>query len=65
VASFERWRDRAQAILSELASHPAGDTSSRRFEDVRYWRPQDDLPVGRVAAWILGVEDGGARMKAL
>ena len=65
ASNFERWRGRARAILSELANHPSDDTSSRLFEDARYWRPEEDLPAGRVAAWILGVEDGGARMKAL
>jgi hypothetical protein len=64
-ANFARWRERARAILDELARHPADDTSSRLFEDRRYWRPEEELPVGRLAAWILGVEDGGARMKAL
>jgi hypothetical protein len=63
--NFERWRRRAQTILDHLARHPSDDTSSRLFEDRRYWRPDEDLPVGRMAAWILGIEDGGARMKAL
>lgn len=64
-ANFQRWRDRARAVIEELDRLPAGDSSSRRFEDREYWRPDDDLPVGRMAAWILGVEDGGARVKPL
>lgn len=63
--NFERWRRRALAILDHLTRHPSDHTSSRLFEDRRYWRPDEDLPVGRIAAWILGIEDGGARMKAL
>ena len=29
-----------------------------------YWRVETDVPVGRVAAWILGVEEQGQRGKA-
>jgi NAD(P)-dependent dehydrogenase (short-subunit alcohol dehydrogenase family) len=64
AANFARWRERARAILATLALHPEDDTSSALFEDRRYWRADEDLPPGRVAAWILGVEDGGARVKA-
>jgi hypothetical protein len=63
-ANFTRWRSRARAILDRLERHPAGDSSSRLYEDRRYWRPDEDLPAGRVAAWIFGVESGGAREKA-
>ncbi len=62
-ANFARWRDRARVILSELEATPA-DTSSDVFEDRAYWNPERDLPVGRIAAWILGVEEGGQRGKA-
>ncbi|HUP02010.1 MAG TPA: short-chain dehydrogenase [Gemmatimonadota bacterium] len=60
-----RWRDRARAILDEMQALPAGDTSSARFQDRAYWAAESDLPVGRVAAWILGVEEKGARGKAV
>ena len=63
--NLERWRDRARAILRELEDLPAGDTSSNRFEERAYWSPESDLPVGRVAAWILGVEERGARGKSV
>jgi hypothetical protein len=62
--NFARWRERARAILEELDRHPDSDTSSALFEDRAYWRADEDLPPGRVAAWILGVEEGGAREKA-
>ncbi|MFN2383758.1 MAG: short-chain dehydrogenase [Gemmatimonadota bacterium] len=62
--NFGRWRARARAILAALDAHPADDTSSTLFEDREYWQPDAPLPVGRVAAWILGVEDEGARGKA-
>lgn len=62
--NFERWRDRAGRILAELEVHPADDTSSTLFEDREYWSPDGDLPPGRVAAWVLGVEERGVRQKA-
>ncbi|MFN2420073.1 MAG: short-chain dehydrogenase [Gemmatimonadota bacterium] len=63
-ANFRRWGERATAILETLERHPEDDTSSTLFEDRRYWRADEDIPPGRVAAWILGVEDGGSREKA-
>ena len=63
-ANLERWRQRARSILSEIEDQPA-DTSSEVFEDRAYWTPGSDLPIGRVAAWILGVEEQGTRGKAL
>jgi NAD(P)-dependent dehydrogenase (short-subunit alcohol dehydrogenase family) len=63
-ANFRRWRERASAILETLERHPEDDTSSALFEDRRYWCADEDIPPGRVAAWILGVEDGGSREKA-
>lgn len=63
-ANMRRWRDRAREILASLERHPADDTSSALFEDVEYWHAEGELPVGRVAAWILGVEEKGQRGKA-
>lgn len=62
--NMRRWRDRAREILARLDRHPADDTSSALFEDAEYWRADGELPVGRVAAWILGVEEKGKRGKA-
>ncbi|HET6616358.1 MAG TPA: short-chain dehydrogenase [Gemmatimonadota bacterium] len=62
--NMRRWRDRARAIIGRLKEHPAGDTSSALFEDTEYWSVETDVPVGRVAAWILGVEEKGQRGKA-
>lgn len=64
-ANFGRWRRRAREILGGLERGPREDTSSALFEDRAYWDPEGDLPVGRVAAWILGVEERGARGKAV
>jgi hypothetical protein len=61
---MERWKDRARQIVSRVERHPADDTSSALFEDREYWRVDSDVPVGRVAAWILGVEERGQRGKA-
>ncbi len=63
-ANFVRWRDRARRILAELDAAPADDTSSALYEDREYWLPEGELPPGRVAAWVLGVEERGAREKA-
>lgn len=63
-ANMERWRDRARAILEGLERQPDDDTSSSVFEDAEYWRAGRDVPAGRVAAWILGVEERGRRGKA-
>jgi NAD(P)-dependent dehydrogenase (short-subunit alcohol dehydrogenase family) len=63
-ANMERWRNRARAIIDRLEAHPTADSSSALFEDAEYWRVDSDVPVGRVAAWILGVEDRGQRGKA-
>lgn len=61
--NFARWAERARRILASLDEHPGGTTSSIRYEDRAYWKPDEDLPVGRVAAWIFGVEDSGSRGK--
>lgn len=62
-ANLGRWRERARRILAGLERARPG-TSSARYEDREYWDPEGPLPVGRVAAWILGVEEEGARGKA-
>lgn len=62
--NMERWKVRARQIVSRVERHPADDTSSALFEDREYWRVDSDVPVGRVAAWILGVEERGQRGKA-
>lgn len=58
-----RWIGRAREILGALDRLPEDDTSSAVFEDRDYWCANSDLPVGRVAAWILGIEEEGARGK--
>lgn len=63
VENMARWGRRARTILDDLAAR-APDTSSETFEDRDYWRPDGALPVGRLAAWVLGVEEEGRRGKA-
>lgn len=63
-ANFERWKSRARKILDDVEQQPADDTSSTYYANRAYWRADTDFRVGRVAAWILGVEDGGDRGKA-
>lgn len=63
VENMARWKERARTILADLERR-GGDTSSETFEDRDYWRPGDALPVGRLAAWVLGIEEEGERGKA-
>ena len=64
VDNLERWRRRARRIVSEALSLP-DDTSSAVLEDRSYWRIEEPIQVGRVAAWVLGVEEAGSRGKAV
>lgn len=64
VDNLERWRQRARRIVTEVVSQPE-DTSSAILEDRSYWRIEEPIQVGRVAAWILGVEEAGSRGKAV
>jgi hypothetical protein len=63
TGNFIRWQERARRIIETLEHIPVDDTSSAYHEDREYWSPRKDLPVGRVAAWILGVEEEGMRGK--
>jgi hypothetical protein len=64
VDNLERWRQRARRIVSEVLALPE-DTSSAVLEDRSYWRIEEPIQVGRMAAWVLGVEEAGSRGKAV
>jgi NAD(P)-dependent dehydrogenase (short-subunit alcohol dehydrogenase family) len=64
VDNLERWRERARRIVSQVLALPE-DTSSAVLEDRSYWRVDEPIQVGRVAAWVLGVEEAGSRGKAV
>ncbi|MGH7570935.1 MAG: short-chain dehydrogenase [Gemmatimonadota bacterium] len=64
IDNLVRWRERARRIVSEVDALPE-DSSSAVFEDRAYWRIGEPLQPGRVAAWILGVEEAGSRGKAV
>lgn len=64
VGNLVRWRDRARRIVAGVEALP-GDSSSAVFEDGRYWGIDEPLRPGRVAAWVLGVEEAGSRGKAV
>ncbi|MGH7588395.1 MAG: short-chain dehydrogenase, partial [Gemmatimonadota bacterium] len=64
VDNLERWRERARRIVSHVQALPE-DTSSAVLEDRSYWRIDEPIQVGRVAAWVLGVEEAGSRGKAV
>jgi hypothetical protein len=50
--------------VSEVLALPE-DTSSAVLEDRSYWRIEEPIQVGRMAAWVLGVEEAGSRGKAV
>lgn len=64
VDNMECWRQRARRLVAQVLALPE-DTSSAVQEDRSYWRIDEPLQVGRVAAWILGVEEAGSRGKAV
>ncbi|HET6341854.1 MAG TPA: short-chain dehydrogenase [Gemmatimonadota bacterium] len=64
VDNLERWRERARRIVSQVLAMPE-DTSSAVLEDRSYWRVDEPIQAGRVAAWVLGVEEAGSRGKAV
>jgi hypothetical protein len=64
VDNLERWGQRARRIVTEVLTLPE-DTSSAVLEDRSYWQVDQPIRVGRVAAWVLGVEDAGSRGKAV
>ncbi len=64
IDNLARWRERARRIVSAVESLTE-DSSSAVFEDRAYWRIGEPLQVGRVAAWIFGVEEAGSRGKAV
>ena len=59
--NWERWRGRAQSMLAGLDGAPGVDEGSQADHDPAGRRGA--LRPGRLAAWVLRVEDGGERVK--
>ncbi len=62
-ASCARWIERIRRIREEASSLPGADTSSRHLRTPAYWEEEKGILPGKVVAWILAVEEGGARLK--
>jgi hypothetical protein len=63
LANCARWVERFQKIREEIAALPTDDTSSRFLRNRRFWHKIDVIQPGKVVGWILGTEEGGARIK--
>jgi hypothetical protein len=63
VANCARWIERIQRIHEETASIPTEDTSSRYLRNLRFWDEEKRIQPGKIAGWILSVEEHGARTK--
>jgi hypothetical protein len=46
-----------------MSAQPEGDSSSRFLRNRRFWHKVDVIQPGKVVGWILGTEEGGARIK--
>lgn len=64
-ANLAHWQQRVRAIMADIHSIPAHDTSSRYVRDREFWRGADDeswsIQPGEIAAWIFINEDKGER----
>jgi hypothetical protein len=63
LANCARWVERFQKIHEEVSALPADDSSSRFLRNRRFWHKIDVIQPGKVVGWILGTEEGGARIK--
>ena len=59
----ERWIERFRRIHAEIESIPEGDTSSRHLRNRSFWEDERTILPGKIAGWILSVEEHGARVK--
>ena len=62
-ANMARWKERFLRIEAEVASIPAGDSSSRFLRDRQFWGEEGFIQPGKIVGWIFATEDKGARMK--
>jgi NAD(P)-dependent dehydrogenase (short-subunit alcohol dehydrogenase family) len=63
LANCAKWIERFQKIHEETSAQPEGDSSSRFLRNRRFWHKVDVIQPGKVVGWILGSEEGGARIK--
>jgi hypothetical protein len=58
-----RWIERFRRIHAEIEAIPQGDTSSRHLRNRSFWEDERTILPGKIAGWILSVEEHGARVK--
>ncbi|MGH9381988.1 MAG: short-chain dehydrogenase, partial [Thermoanaerobaculia bacterium] len=63
LANCERWAGRFDRIFEEIQCRSDGDTSSRHLRHDRFWHDDGQIQPGKIAGWILSVEEAGARLK--
>ncbi len=57
------WKGRFDRIEAEIGVIPRADTSSRFLRDRQFWSAEGLIQPGKIAGWIFGTEEKGARMK--
>lgn len=62
-SSFDEWKTRFTNIKKQLASHRAGDTSSRYNFNEEYWQGFEEINEGKIVGWVFENEDFGWRFK--
>lgn len=63
IANIEKWQERARTIVLQTQSIGESDTSSMFHQGYDYWAIDEDINVGKLAAWIFENEDKGWRVK--
>lgn len=63
LANCAKWVERCEKIHGELATIPAGDTSSRFVRNPAFWDAGGPIQPGKIVGWILETEDKGWRFK--
>jgi hypothetical protein len=63
LANCAKWIERFQKIHDEISTLPTDDSSSRFLRNRRFWHKVDVIQPGKVVGWILGMEEGGSRIK--
>ena len=63
IENMALWQTRIEKILSNIDDLPPSDTSSRFHHGIQYWKENDSLEIGKLAAWIFNHEDEGLRIK--
>jgi hypothetical protein len=63
LANCARWIERFRRIHQETEAIPEHDTSSRYLRHRGFWHEERGIQPGKIAGWILSVEELGWRIK--